>query len=147
MPITKKREELKISYDNLLLLFCLAATYAQNNTTIFKQKSCESKYCLLQWGVVNTICFFTDPSSGLCLTEACVTVSSKIVEALDRTIDPCQDFYQYACGGWIRKNPLPDGRSRWSTFNSIWDQNQAMLKHLLGKLNCVAYLMHQNECL
>uniref|UniRef100_A0AAY4EI74 endothelin-converting enzyme 1 n=1 Tax=Denticeps clupeoides TaxID=299321 RepID=A0AAY4EI74_9TELE len=41
------------------------------------------------------------------------------------------DFYQYACGGWIRKNPLPDGRSRWNTFNSIWDQNQAVLKHLL----------------
>lgn len=58
-----------------------------------------------------------------------------MVEAMDRSADPCQDFYQFACGGWIRKNPLPDGRSRWSTFNSIWEQNQALLKHLLGKMD------------
>eukprot|EP00064_Thunnus_orientalis_P020848 superscaffoldBa00005980_g20998 len=54
-----------------------------------------------------------------------------MVEAMDRNADPCHDFYQFSCGGWIRKNPLPDGRSRWSTFNSIWEQNQALLKHLL----------------
>lgn len=59
-------------------------------------------------------------------------MASQIVEAMDRSADPCQDFYQFACGGWMRKNPLPDGRSRWSTFNSIWEQNQALLKHLLG---------------
>uniref|UniRef100_A0A4W6F028 endothelin-converting enzyme 1 n=1 Tax=Lates calcarifer TaxID=8187 RepID=A0A4W6F028_LATCA len=68
---------------------------------------------------------------GLCLSEACITVASQMVEAMDRSADPCQDFYQFACGGWMRKNPLPDGRSRWSTFNSIWEQNQALLKHLL----------------
>ncbi|KFQ57098.1 Endothelin-converting enzyme 2, partial [Pelecanus crispus] len=32
---------------------------------------------------------------------------------------------------WIKRNPLPNGRSKWSTFNSIWDQNQAIMKHLL----------------
>lgn len=61
-------------------------------------------------------------------------MASQVVEAMDRSADPCQDFYQFACGGWMRKNPLPDGRSRWSTFNSIWEQNQALLKHLLGMM-------------
>ncbi|TKS80520.1 Endothelin-converting enzyme 2 [Collichthys lucidus] len=72
-----------------------------------------------------------DSGRGLCLSEACITVASQMVEAMDRGADPCQDFYQFACGGWMRKNPLPDGRPRWSTFNSIWEQNQALLKHLL----------------
>ncbi|KAM8805099.1 endothelin-converting enzyme 2 [Eudromia elegans] len=72
-----------------------------------------------------------DPSHSTCLTDACVRVASKILEALDPEADPCQDFYQYSCGGWIKRNPLPNGRSKWSTFNSIWDQNQAIMKHLL----------------
>ncbi|KFW00727.1 Endothelin-converting enzyme 2, partial [Eurypyga helias] len=72
-----------------------------------------------------------DPSHSTCLTDACVRVASKILEALDAETDPCQDFYQYSCGGWIKRNPLPNGRSKWSTFNSIWDQNQAIMKHLL----------------
>lgn len=75
----------------------------------------------------------TDPSHSTCLTEACIRVAGKILESLDRGVSPCEDFYQFSCGGWIRKNPLPDGRSRWNTFNSLWDQNQAVLKHLLGE--------------
>ncbi|KAM5334746.1 endothelin-converting enzyme 2 isoform 3-T3 [Glossophaga mutica] len=73
----------------------------------------------------------TDTSHSTCLTEACIRVAGKILETLDRGVSPCEDFYQFSCGGWIRRNPLPVGRSRWNTFNSLWDQNQAILKHLL----------------
>lgn len=83
--------------------------------------------CLVALGLQS----HTDPSHSTCLTEACIRVAGKILESLDRGVSPCEDFYQFSCGGWIRKNPLPDGRSRWNTFNSLWDQNQAVLKHLL----------------
>jgi len=86
--------------------------------------------CLVALGVQ----YHKDPSHSTCLTEACIRVAGKILESLDRGVSPCEDFYQFSCGGWIQRNPLPDGRSRWNTFNSLWDQNQAILKHLLGGL-------------
>lgn len=60
-------------------------------------------------------------------------MTSSILNSMDPTIDPCQDFFSYACGGWIKANPVPDGHSRWGTFSNLWEHNQAIIKHLLGK--------------
>ncbi|KAJ6653844.1 hypothetical protein lerEdw1_008641 [Lerista edwardsae] len=46
-----------------------------------------------------------DPSHTTCLTEACIIVASKVLEALDRETHPCDDFYQYACGGVDQTEP------------------------------------------
>uniref|UniRef100_A0A8C1HEC8 Endothelin-converting enzyme 1 n=1 Tax=Cyprinus carpio carpio TaxID=630221 RepID=A0A8C1HEC8_CYPCA len=68
---------------------------------------------------------------GMCLSEPCVSVASTVLGALDRSVDPCQDFYTFACGGWMRKNPLPEGKSRWGPFSNLWENNMAIMKNLL----------------
>lgn len=45
-----------------------------------------------------------------------------LIEAMDFNVDPCQDFYQYACGGWIKKNPIPQSKSRWSQIDILRDR-------------------------
>ncbi|XP_077892026.1 endothelin-converting enzyme 1-like isoform X3 [Ictidomys tridecemlineatus] len=67
----------------------------------------------------------------VCLSEACVSVTSSILNSMDPTVDPCQDFFIYSCGGWIKANTVPDGHSCRGTFSNLWEHNQAIIKYLL----------------
>jgi endothelin-converting enzyme/putative endopeptidase len=53
------------------------------------------------------------------------------VSSMDRTADPCVDFYQYSCGGWIAHNPIPDDQAAWSVYAKLADENQRFLWGIL----------------
>ena len=48
--------------------------------------------------------------------------ASRIIESLDESTSPCDDFYQFTCGKWIQSTPIPDHKSSVNAFNQLQDR-------------------------
>ncbi len=55
------------------------------------------------------------------------------MNAMNKAVDPCTDFYQYSCGNWIKNNPIPADQARWGRFNELAERNQYLLYQDLEK--------------
>jgi putative endopeptidase len=52
-------------------------------------------------------------------------------EQVDKTLDPCTDFFQYACSKWVKANPIPSDQAGWGTFNKLAIWNVAAIHNTL----------------
>jgi putative endopeptidase len=73
-------------------------------------------------------CFSQTPATD---SGAPKQIPSFDVNAIDKSIDPCVDFYQYSCGNWMKKNPIPADKSTWGRFDELREQNLYILRDIL----------------
>ena len=55
------------------------------------------------------------------------------VDMLDKSIDPCDDFFAYACSKWMAQNPIPADRSTWGRFNALQERGEYIVRDILEK--------------
>ncbi len=64
---------------------------------------------------------------------------------IDKTVDPCENFYRYSCNGWFQRNPLPADQSSYGRFTELAELNRLRLKKILEESSAPAATRTPNE--
>lgn len=128
----KRVEVCLLSLCGILLLVCivLAVLFAMD---LSKRSEDESKPTGTANGpptpAPNPTTHVTEPN--VCNTAECLEIAARFTRNINESVDPCEDFFHFACDGWIRDNPIPPSENEYITFIKKIQENNEKLRNLL----------------
>lgn len=69
----------------------------------------------------------------LCLTASCVQSAANLLSGLDTSVDPCDNFFEFANGGWIASHSIPPGKAAIGTFQIIDENNKRIIRDIIER--------------
>lgn len=80
-------------------------------------------------GELATACAY----NNICLTEGCVTAAAAVIEKLNQSIDPCDNFYEFACGKFLQETEIQDEQVAMMSFVTVNDKVQQQLRTIINE--------------
>lgn len=71
--------------------------------------------------------------TNICMTKGCVKASALILDLIDENVDPCDNFYEFACGKFIRNTFIPDDKIAMMSFVHVQDKVLGQLRSVLNE--------------
>ena len=87
--------------------------------------------------IVVAVCcvvFINNEKDVICQTHVCESEASKFLSHMNNSVDPCDDFYEFACGNFSNINDLPPDKSRLATFDVVADSVLDRLKEVFNQI-------------
>ncbi|XP_031705969.1 phosphate-regulating neutral endopeptidase PHEX [Anarrhichthys ocellatus] len=66
-----------------------------------------------------------------CLTPECIEAAGSVLSKMDQSVNPCEDFYSFSCGSWLKENPIPEDSSSYGIYPWLRQNVDLRLKELL----------------
>uniref|UniRef100_A0AAQ5X532 Membrane metallo-endopeptidase-like 1 n=1 Tax=Amphiprion ocellaris TaxID=80972 RepID=A0AAQ5X532_AMPOC len=102
----------------LVVLYTSAVKEQSNRPSVSRSSTSEGQ-------------LFRSSLNNVCTTADCVTAAARLLQNMDKSVKPCDNFYQYACGGWLERHVIPETSSRHSVFDILRDKLEIVLKGVL----------------
>ncbi|KAF9072903.1 hypothetical protein BDP27DRAFT_1381918 [Rhodocollybia butyracea] len=85
------------------------------------------------------------PEEPVCLTGDCIILSASILSSLDTSQDPCENFYEFANGGWLQDHPLPADKGSFGNFALLAQDNEHVIQRILEDKSSTPYLTASDD--